>query len=66
MLHRVVWQALTDVSQELAASVIAMMMLAVSFSETSVNLCQSTRRNIPQDSHLHTRRSDDLKSHPVL
>jgi hypothetical protein len=29
----------------------------------SVNLYQTTRRNIPKDSHLHTRRRENLKSH---
>jgi hypothetical protein len=29
-------------------------MEAVSFSETSVNVYQTTRRNIPDDSHLQT------------
>jgi hypothetical protein len=33
--------------------VIALMMQAVSTSETSVNFYQTTRRNIPEDSHLH-------------
>jgi hypothetical protein len=37
-------------------------MEAVSTSETLVNFYQTTRRNIPGDSHLHTRRSEDLKS----
>jgi hypothetical protein len=35
---------------------IALMMEAVSTSETSVIIYQTTRRNIPEDSHLHTRR----------
>jgi hypothetical protein len=39
------------------------MIEAVNFSETSVNICQATRRNIPEDSHLHTRRLENLKSH---
>jgi hypothetical protein len=30
--------------------------------ETSVNVYQTTRRN-PEDSHLHTRRHENLKSH---
>jgi hypothetical protein len=44
----------------------AMMMMmreAVSTSETSVNFYQSARRNIPEDSHLHTRCCKNLKSH---
>jgi hypothetical protein len=32
---------------------IALMMEAASTSETSVNFYQTTRRNIPEDSHLH-------------
>jgi hypothetical protein len=37
------------------------MMETVSSSETSVNICQTTRCNIPEDSHLHTR-LENLKS----
>jgi hypothetical protein len=51
----------------LAASIIravtALMMEAASTSGTSVNFYQTTRRNIPEDSHLHTRRSENLNSH---
>jgi hypothetical protein len=39
-----------------------MMMEAVITSETSVNFYETTRRNIPEDSHLHTRRRENLKS----
>jgi hypothetical protein len=39
------------------------MMEAASTSATSVNFYQTTRRNNPEDSHLHTRRSENLKSH---
>jgi hypothetical protein len=38
-------------------------MEAASTSETSVNFYQTTRRNNPEDSHLHTRRRVNLKSH---
>jgi hypothetical protein len=31
--------------------------------ETSVNFYQATRRNNPEDSNLHTRRRENLKSH---
>jgi hypothetical protein len=41
----------------------ALMMEAASTSETSVNLYQTTRCNNPADSHLHTRRRENLKSH---
>jgi hypothetical protein len=33
----------------------------VSSSETSANIYQTTWRNIPEDSHLHTRRRENLK-----
>jgi membrane-bound lytic murein transglycosylase MltF len=46
-----------------ARAMIALMMEAVRSSETSVNFYQTTRRNIPEDSHLHTRRRENLKSH---
>jgi hypothetical protein len=35
---------------------------AGSASETSVNFCQTTWCNIPEDSHFHTRRLGNLKS----
>jgi hypothetical protein len=38
-------------------------MEAVSTSETSVNFNEITRRNIPEDRHLHTNRRENLKSH---
>jgi hypothetical protein len=47
-----------------------------SYSETSVNVYETTRHNIPEDSLLHTRSRENLKSqrlqylktfmHPVL
>jgi hypothetical protein len=40
-----------------------MMMEAASASETSVNFYQTTRRYKPEDSHLHTRRRENLKSY---
>jgi hypothetical protein len=56
MLHRVVWKKFTDVSEVLAAYIIrliiALMMEAASTTETSINLCQITRRKIPEDSCL--------------
>jgi len=33
------------------------------FSETSVDIYLTTRQYIPEDSELHTRRRDNLKSH---
>jgi hypothetical protein len=41
----------------------ALMMEAVSTSEISVNFYGTTRRNIPEDSHIHIR--ENLKSHQV-
>jgi predicted unusual protein kinase regulating ubiquinone biosynthesis (AarF/ABC1/UbiB family) len=42
---------------------IALTKEAASVSETSVNFHQTTWRNIPEVSHLHTRRRENLKSH---
>jgi hypothetical protein len=42
---------------------IALMMEVAITSETSVNFYQITRRNIQDDSYLHTRRRENLKSH---
>jgi hypothetical protein len=53
-------------SKVLSASIIriiALMMEAASISETLVNFYKTTRRNIPEDSQLHTRRRENLKSH---
>jgi hypothetical protein len=50
----------------LKMAIIALMMEAVSTSETSVNIYQTAGRNIPEDSHLHTRRRENLKSHQVV
>jgi hypothetical protein len=42
---------------------IALMMEEASTSKTSVNFYQTTRRNNPEDRHLHTRLCENLKSH---
>jgi hypothetical protein len=42
---------------------VALMMESASTSKTSVNFYQTTRRNIPEDIHVHTRRRENLKSH---
>jgi hypothetical protein len=42
---------------------IALMLEAVSLSETSVNIYQTTWRNIPEDNHIHNRRCENLESH---
>jgi hypothetical protein len=41
------------------------MMEAARTSETSLNFYQTKRRNHPEDSHLHTRRRENLKSHKI-
>jgi hypothetical protein len=41
------------------------MMEAESASETLVNLHKITRRNNPENSHLNTRRSENLKSNRI-
>jgi hypothetical protein len=49
--------SLVEVSQALAAFIIraiVLMMETASFSETSVNYCQITRRNTQEDSHLQS------------
>jgi hypothetical protein len=46
-------------------TLIALMMAVASTSETSVNVYQTTWCNNPEDSHLHTRHRENLKSHPV-
>jgi hypothetical protein len=46
-----------------AVFIIRAMMEAASTSETSVNFYQTTRRIITEDSHLHNRRRENLRSH---
>jgi hypothetical protein len=41
------------------------MMETASTSETSVNFYQTTRRNNLEDSYLHTRRRENLKSKKI-
>jgi hypothetical protein len=55
----------TDVSEVSAASIIALMKEAVHTSETSVDIQFRTRQYIPEDSELHTRRRENLKSHII-
>jgi hypothetical protein len=40
-----------------------LIMEAVSTSETSANLYETTRRKIPEDSHFHTGHRQNPKSH---
>jgi hypothetical protein len=52
MFHRVIWQLLTDVSKELTACItkifIVMTKAVLRPSETSVNIYQIARCNIPE------------------
>jgi hypothetical protein len=41
----------------------ALMVEAANTSEMSINFYRTTRRNNSEDSHLHTRRRENLKSH---
>jgi hypothetical protein len=43
----------TDISEECNAAICSIKMKALRFSETSVTIYQSTRRNIPGDLYLH-------------
>jgi hypothetical protein len=45
--------------------IIILMMETASTSETSAYFYQITQRNNPEDSHLHTRRRENLKFHIV-
>jgi hypothetical protein len=54
----VVWQKFVDVSEVFTAIIrIALMMKAVSTSETSVNSYETAQGNIPEDSHLRCESS---------
>jgi hypothetical protein len=53
----------TDVSDMRAAYIITLMMEAARTSETSVDIDLKTRQHIPENSELHTRRRENLKSH---
>jgi hypothetical protein len=58
---------MTKVPEVFTVSIIIdLMMESVSTSETSVNFYQTTRRNIPKDSHLKTRPHENLKSQKTI
>jgi hypothetical protein len=46
--------------------IIALVMEAARTSETSVDIQLRTRQYIPEDSGLHTRRRENLKSHEII
>jgi hypothetical protein len=56
-------EQLTSVSEVLTASIFTLMMEAVNTSEMSVNLYETTQRNIPEGCDLHTCHHENLKSH---
>jgi hypothetical protein len=47
-------------------AIFALMMEAANTSEMSVNFYHTTQRNNPEDSHLHTRHCENLKSHILV
>jgi hypothetical protein len=51
-----------DVSEMFTFSIVALMMAAVSTLETPVNFYQSALRNVPEESHVHSRHHENLKS----
>jgi hypothetical protein len=52
-----------DVSEVRAAFIIALMMETARTSGTSVDIYLATQQYFPEDSELHTRRRENLKSH---
>jgi hypothetical protein len=42
---------------------IALLIEVVSISETSVNFYETAQRNVPENYHIHTRGSENVKSH---
>jgi hypothetical protein len=66
MLCCVVMLNLTDVSDECTVHIIrnlVMVTVGLITSETSDNFYETIPRKLPEDSHLHTRRHYNLKSH---
>jgi hypothetical protein len=67
MYYRVLNLTSNNVSEVRTASIIrAMMMEAARTSEKSVDIQLRARQYIPEDSELHTRRRENLKSHKFL
>jgi hypothetical protein len=58
--------AVSWVAVFISRAVIALMMEAACTSETPLNVYRTAQRNNPQDSHLRTRRCENLKSHLIL
>jgi hypothetical protein len=55
--------SVVEIDRRFRRGLIALMMKAVSTSETSVNFYQRIRHNIPEESHLHTRLRENLNCH---
>jgi hypothetical protein len=62
---RVLNRISTDVSEVRDASIIRVMMQEARNSETSVDIQLRTWQYIPDDSEVHTRRHESLKSHTI-
>jgi hypothetical protein len=63
LYRRVVWYKFTNVSEVLAASIIALMMEAARTFETLLNFYQTIRCYNPEDSYLRTHRRENLISY---
>jgi hypothetical protein len=66
LLHRAVWYTFNIVSDVLPAYTIKAMRWRKSTSGTSVNFYQTARGNVQEDSHLHIRRGENLKTHSAF
>jgi hypothetical protein len=55
--------SLNRINQSIFVMETALLMEAASTSETSVKFYHTTRRNNPEDSHLHTGLRENLKSY---
>jgi hypothetical protein len=53
----------TDISEVRTVSIVALTMEAARTSKTSIDIQLRTWQYIPEDSELHTRRCENLKSH---
>lgn len=59
-----VWLLLADISEELSASVI--LLIVIGFSAALVSIYETPRYNISRDSYLHYRRPENLVSQVVF
>jgi hypothetical protein len=63
MKFRVFWDICACCFHHQGDEIIALIMEAARTSETSVNIYLTTWQYIPEDSELHARRRNNLKSH---